>query len=385
MNHIKISKILLALFAVVLCFGTVGFADPLGTAFTYQGRLIDANKAADGLYDMQFKLFDAVSGGSKVGPDVNVAEVDVVDGYFTVALDFGNVFNGNNRWLEIGVRPGDQNDPNVYTTLDPRQKITPTPYALHVKNISVMDANNILVGEGTGTVGTGNVFAGYQAGISNTGSYNTFLGYMAGHSSNSASFNIFLGDRAGYSNQDGYCNTFLGHCAGYANQSGYYNTFTGYYVGGNNSGGAENTFSGYRAGVSNTGGSDNTFMGCYAGQNNTNGFGNTFLGASAGSSNSGGSNNVFIGYQAGSSETGSNKLYIANSSSDTSILIYGDFSTRCVGIGTKTPARSLHVSDVMRLQPRAIAPSSPAEGDIYMNSSTHKLMVYDGTTWQACW
>jgi len=56
-----------------------------------------------------------------------------------------------------------------------------------------------------------------------------------------------------------------------------------------------------------------------------------------------------------------------------------------VGIGTTVPARKLHVNDVMRLQPRATAPSNPAEGDIYMDSTTHKLMVYDGTTWQACW
>ena len=56
-----------------------------------------------------------------------------------------------------------------------------------------------------------------------------------------------------------------------------------------------------------------------------------------------------------------------------------------VGIGTYSPARALHVSDVMRLEPRATAPSSAAEGDMYMSSTTHKLMVYDGTTWQACW
>jgi len=56
-----------------------------------------------------------------------------------------------------------------------------------------------------------------------------------------------------------------------------------------------------------------------------------------------------------------------------------------VGIGTTTPARTLHVNSVMRLQPRASAPSSPSEGDMYMNSTTHKLMVYDGSTWQPCW
>ena len=44
----------------------------------------------------------------------------------------------------------------------------------------------------------------------------------------------------------------------------------------------------------------------------------------------------------------------------------------------------VHVSDVMRLEPRASAPSSPSEGDMYMDGTTHKLMVYDGTAWQAC-
>ena len=56
-----------------------------------------------------------------------------------------------------------------------------------------------------------------------------------------------------------------------------------------------------------------------------------------------------------------------------------------MGIGTTAPARQLHISEVMRLEPIPSAPSSPSEGDIYMDSTTHKLMVYDGTTWQACW
>jgi hypothetical protein len=55
-----------------------------------------------------------------------------------------------------------------------------------------------------------------------------------------------------------------------------------------------------------------------------------------------------------------------------------------VGIGTETPARTLHVGDAMRLEPTT-APSSPQKGDMYMDSSTNKLMVYDGTLWQACW
>jgi hypothetical protein len=56
-----------------------------------------------------------------------------------------------------------------------------------------------------------------------------------------------------------------------------------------------------------------------------------------------------------------------------------------VGLGTISPQRTLHVSDVMRLEPIAVAPTSPSKGDMYMDDTTNKLMVYDGTTWQACW
>ena len=53
-----------------------------------------------------------------------------------------------------------------------------------------------------------------------------------------------------------------------------------------------------------------------------------------------------------------------------------------VGIGTTLPARPLHVSDVMRLEPRNGAPSSPDKGDIYFDSADNKLKCYDGTSWQ---
>jgi hypothetical protein len=43
------------------------------------------------------------------------------------------------------------------------------------------------------------------------------------------------------------------------------------------------------------------------------------------------------------------------------------------------------INDVMNLTPRASAPSSPAQGDIYFDSTINKLRVWDGTTWQNCW
>jgi len=131
----KRTRTILAMGVVLtMCFVGGSAAEPLGTAFTYQGRLIDANSAADGLYDFQFKLYDANVAGAQKGSTINDGQVDVIDGYFTVALDFGSgIFDGNDRWLEIGVRAGELDDPNVYTLLSPRQKLAATPYALYAK------------------------------------------------------------------------------------------------------------------------------------------------------------------------------------------------------------------------------------------------------------
>jgi hypothetical protein len=111
---------------------------PLGTAFTYQGSLEVLGVPADGLHDLQFRLFDAGSGGLQIGSTICSDSVDVVGGLFTVQLDFGAApFVGDARWLEIGVRadatPGNCGA-GVYATLAPRQSLTATPYALYALN-----------------------------------------------------------------------------------------------------------------------------------------------------------------------------------------------------------------------------------------------------------
>lgn len=145
----KPTKILANLFValgLIVLPAKVSHAAPVGTAFTYQGHLYDANQVANGLYDFQFKLFDAAPDGNQIGGDVNKPDVDVIDAQFTVELDFGNVFDGDARWLEIGVRPGDQNDPCTYTILEPRQEVTPTPYALQTRGIFVDESGNVGIG-----------------------------------------------------------------------------------------------------------------------------------------------------------------------------------------------------------------------------------------------
>lgn len=103
----------------------------VGTNFTYQGRLSDNGSPANGAYDFVFRLYDASSGGTEVGGTNTLADVVVIDGYFTVTLDFGAVLDGKAVWLEIGVRPG--GSPGAYTTLDPRQSLTAAPYALSLR------------------------------------------------------------------------------------------------------------------------------------------------------------------------------------------------------------------------------------------------------------
>jgi hypothetical protein len=55
-----------------------------------------------------------------------------------------------------------------------------------------------------------------------------------------------------------------------------------------------------------------------------------------------------------------------------------------VGIGTTSPGELLDVAGAMHLSPGS-APSTPNEGDIYMDSSSHKLRCYDGNSWHDLW
>ena len=96
----------------------------VGTAFTYQGWLNGSNGPVEDTCDFTFELWDAVSGGTRVGT-VTRSGVSVSDGLFTVRLDFGpNAFTGDARWLATTVDCG-----AGAQALTPRQPLTATPYA----------------------------------------------------------------------------------------------------------------------------------------------------------------------------------------------------------------------------------------------------------------
>ncbi len=103
-----------------------------GTGISYQGELLDVGSLANGNYDLRFRLFDALAGGALVGSPSTLTFTNqaVSNGLFNVVLDFGtNAFAGDERFLEIAVRPG--GTAVAFTVLSPRQALTAAPYAVH--------------------------------------------------------------------------------------------------------------------------------------------------------------------------------------------------------------------------------------------------------------
>jgi len=137
MKNTKMLRILVLALGMIVSLAQAGKAEPMGTAWTYQGRLMDANDTARGVYDMMFHLYDSPEGPSEIGV-TDIQDVEIPDGYFTVELGFDvELFSGDWRWLEISIRPGDSNDPDGYIPLNPRQQITPTPYALYARRAGI--------------------------------------------------------------------------------------------------------------------------------------------------------------------------------------------------------------------------------------------------------
>lgn len=130
---------MLVTFGMGLVLGALLFGLPLivgaqgpDTTFTYQGRLLQSGQYLDGVTcDFRFGLYTAPSGGSPLGTTQIVSGVPVTNGYFTADLDFGDQFDGGERYLQVAVRcPPDAS----YTTLSGRVRLNASPYALYARN-----------------------------------------------------------------------------------------------------------------------------------------------------------------------------------------------------------------------------------------------------------
>jgi hypothetical protein len=151
----------------------------------------------------------------------------------------------------------------------------------------------------------GSVFVGMDAGLNDdkTANYNTYIGDGAGKANTTGSFNVAIGRSALIESNNG----------------------------------SENVVIGDDALISATGPVGNVVIGSKAGYQA--GDYNTVIGWQAGGiMQSGSVGNVYIGPRAGYNIGGSNKLYIGNFLNPA--LIYGDFSTGAIGIGTTSPTQA---------------------------------------------
>ncbi|MEM7755153.1 MAG: tail fiber domain-containing protein [Planctomycetota bacterium] len=146
-THTKVRRSLAALVATAGMAATA-FAAPVGTSFTYQGLLENAGTKVTSTVNVDFRLFDAASGGTQRGGTISQM-VTPDEGVFSATLDFGaGAFAMNEAlWLEITVEG---------ETLD-RQKLESAPFALNTRGLNVGTNGDASVG-GRFTVGGRELF-----------------------------------------------------------------------------------------------------------------------------------------------------------------------------------------------------------------------------------
>ena len=126
----------LTMFVIGLVCSSLAAAND--TTFTYQGELQDNGNLANGSFNIDFSLWDAISHGNQIGMADEQNNVPVVNGKFTVQLNFGaSVFDNSDRWLQISVNG---------TELAPRQPVTRAPYSIQTRGIFVNDNDNVGIG-----------------------------------------------------------------------------------------------------------------------------------------------------------------------------------------------------------------------------------------------
>jgi Chaperone of endosialidase len=384
-----IALALLALFTLNLQLTT---AKAQGTAFTYQGRLKDSGAPANGTYDFRFRLASDALGNNYVGSAFLTNGIGVSNGLFIATLDFGpGLFTGSNYWLEVDVR---SNGVSGYTTLNPLQALTPTPYAIFANSASNLSGtlaagsvgnnqlanSSITITAGTGLNGGGTVALGGSTTLNNVGV--TALASGGGVTVSAPSGAVTLGSTATSADtpnaivsRDGSGNFSAGSIT-LAGQLILPSPVTTIYSGGNtllySDANDANFFAGYLAGylvisgdnntacgaaalADNTTGSGNVANGANALGSNTNGFKNTAVGVFALEDNTSGQNNIAIGYGAGSlRDTGSNNICIGN------IGQAGNIGT--IRIGDPALAKNTFIAGIYGV-------TAPSGVPVYVNSS----------------
>jgi len=212
----RMNTIVRLLALLLISPSAVAGGPPLGTTFTYQGRLSQSGAPATGPLDLVFRLFDAPAAGVQIGSDIAIPGFSSFDagGTFTVSLDFGTLaFNGSGRWLEVLVNA---------VPLSPRQPVTPAPYALHAQSVASV-ANAALSGTYSNALALSNAANQFTGNFSGTHS-GSGAGLVGLNASNLASGTLVSARLSGaYTNAlnlSNVGNSFVGNFSGSHSGSG---------------------------------------------------------------------------------------------------------------------------------------------------------------------
>jgi len=367
-----------------------------GSAFTYAGQLQENGLAANGTYNFTFTLFDTNDNTAVVAGPVTNNAVGVTNGVFTALIDFGpGLFNGAANWLQVGVAT---NGVHTFTTLFPRQQLTPTPYAIFAESAgSLSNSGNVPVGSLTLTGNlsmpatnvspdiiysgnslllysgpNGNFFSGPGAGNQTlTGIQNTAAGGQALVRDTTGAYNAAFGFGALANNTTGNENTALGRFALYYNISGAKNTATGFEALGSNTVGFANTADGVGALYSNTSGSNNVADGVGALGLNATGSKNTASGVDALLYNTTGSDNTAVGFKAlVNNDAGSN-----NTAMGFSALYLNDTGTNNTAIGSLALGNSTDDNDLVAVGYQALENDDALGSPITSDGNGHNTAI----------
>lgn len=323
----KLLSQLLTIFILLLASSTVAEVPQL---ISYQGRLTDSDGApvTDSVYSISFSIYPTSISIGAIWTEATT--VEVVGGSFVHLLGSVNflpdgLFTDSSRWLGLTIGT----DPEMF----PRTHLATVPYTYHALRADtagyavsggsgpwIQSAGSITYS--TGLVGIGISIPVWMLDVS--GDVNTSSQYKIGGISmlkTTGTQSVCVGDGAGEFSTALY-GAYLGVSAGRVDVA------------------SDNTFIGAWAGNQVTTGVNNTYLGTRSGHNNISGQENTYIGSEAGYYATG-SGNLFLGRRAGYSIDENNKLYIGNDWGFP--LIYGDFETKQVGIGTIEPLATLDV------------------------------------------
>jgi len=122
-------KIKFSIFFVVIFLVNISFC-AISDYITFQGKLTDsAGESLDGSYDIRINFYEVASGGSVVW-FVEVSNVSVESGLYSIEISTANGLFNKEYWVEIGIKPAGSSNEYEYFS---RYRLTSGVYAIRSK------------------------------------------------------------------------------------------------------------------------------------------------------------------------------------------------------------------------------------------------------------